>query len=150
MPRLVRALSADLRDAPVFYLTSFPILLAGPITELLGRDGSPSGTLLTTGRSFVPRWVVGGSPARKLAGIEQVADRMPDVRWVLLGDDGGHDPQVLVEFARRRRDRVAVIAMRQVYDADQPVLELPFPAGDSVAPALVGAPNGEELLPLVR
>ena len=24
MPRLVRALSADLGDAPVFYLTSFP------------------------------------------------------------------------------------------------------------------------------
>ena len=28
MPRLVRALSADLDSAPVFYLTAFPIVLA--------------------------------------------------------------------------------------------------------------------------
>ena len=35
MPRLVRALSADLDDAPVFYLTAFPIVLARPITTLL-------------------------------------------------------------------------------------------------------------------
>ena len=32
MPRLVRALSADLDSAPVFYLTAFPIVLAKPIT----------------------------------------------------------------------------------------------------------------------
>ena len=36
MPRLVRALSADLGDAPVFYLTAFPVVLARPITNLLG------------------------------------------------------------------------------------------------------------------
>ena len=70
MPRLVRALSADLDGAPVFYLTAFPIVLAEPITALLERDGYPSGTLLTTGRSFAARWVFGGSRARKLAGIE--------------------------------------------------------------------------------
>ena len=89
MPRLVRALSADLGGARVVYLTAFPKVLARPMTRLLGRDGYPSGTLVTTGRSFVPGWVVGGSGARKLAGIEQLADRMPAVRWVLLGDDGG-------------------------------------------------------------
>ena len=78
MPRLVRALSADLDGAPVFYLTAFPIVLAKPITTLLGRDGYPSGTLLTTGRSFTARWVFGGSRTRKLAGIEHLADRMPN------------------------------------------------------------------------
>ena len=78
MPRLVRAVSADLGGAPVFYLTAFPKVLARPITRLLGRDGYPSGTLLTTGRSFAPRWIVGGSRARKLAGIEHLADRMPN------------------------------------------------------------------------
>jgi phosphatidate phosphatase APP1 len=88
MPRLVRALSADLGGAPVVYLTAFSKVLARPMTRLLGRDGYPSGTLVTTGHSFVPRWVVGGSGARKLAGIERFVDRTP-VRWVLLGDDGG-------------------------------------------------------------
>ena len=150
MPRLVRALSADLDNAPVFYVTVFPIVLARPITNLLKRDGYPSGTLLTTGRSFTARWVVGGSRSRKLAGIERLADRMPNVRWVLLGDDGGHDPQVFVDFANRRRDRVAVIALRQVVDVDSPKINLPSGSRGTVGAAVVGAPNGEELLPLVR
>jgi phosphatidylserine/phosphatidylglycerophosphate/cardiolipin synthase-like enzyme len=75
---------------------------------------------------------------------------MPNVRWVLLGDDGGHDPDVFVEFARSRRDRVAVIAFRQVVDVDRPRFSLPYRPDGAVGAALVGAPNGEELLPLVR
>ena len=150
MPRLVRALSADLDSAPVFYLTAFPIVLAKPITALLKRDGYPSGTLVTTGRSFAARWVFGGSRTRKLAGMQRLADRMPNVRWVLLGDDGGHDPQVFVDFAYRHRDRVAVIALRQVIDVDSPRINLPSRPEGSVGAAVVGAPNGEELLPLVR
>src|SRR4051794_18256368 len=150
MPRVVRALSADLDSAPVFYLTAFPIVLARPITNLLIRDGYPSGTLLTTGRSFALRWVVGGSRTRKLAGIERLADRMPNVRWVLIGDDGGYDPQVFVDFARRRRDRVAVIALRQVIDVDSPMINLPPGARGTPGAAVVGAPNGEELLRWVR
>lgn len=150
MPRLIRALSADLSGAPVFYLTGFPSVLARPITALLRRDGYPSGTLLTTGHGFAPRWGVGGSSARKLAGIEHLADRMPNVRWALLGDDGGRDPQVFVDFACRHRDRVAVIALRQVFDVDRPKIDLSSRAHDIVGAALVGAPNGEELLPMVR
>jgi phosphatidylserine/phosphatidylglycerophosphate/cardiolipin synthase-like enzyme len=149
MPRVVRALSADLNSAHVFYLTAFPIVLATPITALLKRDGYPSGTLVTTGRSFTARWLFGGSGTRKLAGMERLAERMPDVRWVLLGDDGGHDPRVFVEFAHRHRDRVAVIALRQVVDVDNPRISLAS-RPESVDVAVVGAPNGEELLPLVR
>jgi phosphatidate phosphatase APP1 len=140
MPRLVRALSADLGDAPVFYLTSLSRVLAGPITNLLDRDRYPPGTLLTTGRSFVPRWLFEGSRARKLAAIDDLADRVPNVRWVLLGDDGGVDPRIFLDFAHRRPDRVAVTGLRQVFDTDQLKLD----------EAVVGAPNGEELLPLVR
>ena len=149
MPRLVRALSADLDNAPVFYVTAFPIVLARPITNMLILDGYPSGTLLTTGGAS--RCDGGrGSRSRKLAGIEHLADRMPNVRWVLIGDDGAYDPQVFVDFAHRRRDRVAVIALRQVIDVDSPRINLPHGARDTVGAALVGAPNGEELLPLVR
>ena len=150
MPRLVRALSADLDSAPVFYLTAFPIVLAKPITALLKRDGYPPGTLVTTGKSFRARWLFGGSKTRKLAGIERLAERTPDVRWVLLGDDGGYDPQVFTDFAHRHPDRVAVIALRQVVDADLPRIDLPSRPVGTVGASVVGAPNGEELLPLVR
>jgi len=82
--------------------------------------------------------------------IGRLADRMPNVQWVLIGDDGAYDPQVFVDFARRHRDRVAVIALRQVINVDSPRINLPPGARGTVGAALVGAPNGEELLPLVR
>jgi len=150
MPRLVRALSADLGNAPVYYVTNFSVLVARPITNLLTRDGYPPGALLPTGHSLLPRWLLGGSRTRKLAGLQQVAEQVPDVRWVLLGDDGGYDPEVFVDFAHHHPSRVAVIALRQVYDLDRPRIALPTRAADTVGAAVVGAPNGEELLPLVR
>jgi phosphatidylserine/phosphatidylglycerophosphate/cardiolipin synthase-like enzyme len=150
MPRLVRAISADLGDAPVFYLTDFPVVLGKPIMKLLRRDGYPPGTLVTTGRNFMLRWVVGGSKTRKLAGMEDLADRMPDTRWVLLGDDGGHDPQVFGEFTARRRDRVRVVGLRQVFDVERGNINMSSQGLGSVGAPVVGAPNGEELLPLVR
>src|SRR3954452_5724763 len=72
LPRLVRALSADLEDVQVFYLTAFSSVAARLITTLLRRDGYPSGTLLTTGRRFVPQWLLGGSRVRKLARLERL------------------------------------------------------------------------------
>jgi phosphatidylserine/phosphatidylglycerophosphate/cardiolipin synthase-like enzyme len=150
MPRFIRAMSADLGGAPVFYLTGLPIGLARPVTRLLIDDGYPSGTLLPTGRGFAPRWIVGGSRVRKTAAIERLAERAPELRWVLVGDDGGHDPRVFVDVARRHRGRVAVIALRQVLDVDRPKVNVPYQPDGSWAAAVVGAPNGEELLPLAR
>ena len=150
MPRLVRALSADLGNAPVFYVTDFSVLVARPIMNLLTRDGYPPGALLPTGHSLVPRWLLGGSRTRKLAGLQQLAEQAPDVRWVLVGDDGEHDPEVFLDFAHHHPGRVAVIALRQVYDVDRPRITPSARAADTVGAAVVGAPNAEELLPLVR
>jgi len=150
MPRLVRALAADLGDAPVYYVTNFATLVAGPIMRLLERDGYPPGTVLPTGHNLRPRWLVGGSSARKLAALQQLVGRTPDVRWVLVGDDGEHDPQVFTDLARDNPGRVAVIALRQVYDVDRPRVTPSARAEDGSDPVLVGAPNGEELLPLAR
>ena len=144
----VRALSADLGNAPVYYVTNFSVLVARPITNLLTRDGYPPGALLPTGHSLLPRWLLGGSRARKLAGLQQLAEQAPDVRWVLVGDDGEHDPEVFLDFAHHHPDHVAVIALRQVYDVDRPRITPSARAADTVGAAVVGAPNAEELLPL--
>ena len=57
---------------------------------------------------------------------------------------------MFVDFAYRRPDRVAVIGLRQVFDVDRPKIDLSAPVRGAVDAAVVGAPNGEELLPLVR
>jgi hypothetical protein len=73
--------------------------------------------LLTTGHRFAPRWVVGGQQGAQASAIELVADRMPNVQWVLLGDDGGHDPRCSSISTRppepRCGDRVATGVRRR-------------------------------------
>jgi hypothetical protein len=150
MPRLIRALSADLGGAPVFYLTSFSMRLARPVRKMLVDDGYPAGTLLPTGRGYWPRFMVGGSRKRKLTAIERLAERLPERRWVLVGDDGGHDAEVFVEAALRQRDRIAMIATRQVLDVDRPKINVPYRPDGALSAAMVAAPNAEELLPLAR
>jgi phosphatidate phosphatase APP1 len=73
-----------------------------------------------SGRVLVPWWLVGGGLERKRVTIDALADRMPERRWVLVGDDAGHDPRLFAEFARYRPERVMVIALRQVLDVDPP------------------------------
>ena len=148
MPRLVRALSADLDNAPVFYLTAFPVVLARPITALLDRDGYPSGTLLTTGRSFTARWVFGGSRDAQARGDRR--PRRPDAERALGAPRRrrGARPTGIPRFRAPppgpgRGDRVA--AGVDVDTEDQPAAR-----PTAVSAAVVGAPNGEELLPLVR
>jgi phosphatidate phosphatase APP1 len=42
----------------------------------------------------------------------------PEVRWVLVGDDGQHDPEIYAGLVRRRPDRVHAVVIRQLTGAE--------------------------------
>jgi phosphatidate phosphatase APP1 len=77
------------------------------ITELSLDGRYPSGTLLATRSGFAPRWILGATRVRKSVTIERPVERTPELRWVLIGDDGGHDPRTFLDVALHRRDRAA-------------------------------------------
>jgi len=120
MPRLVRVLAEKDPGIPVFYLTALPVRLARPLTQLLHRDGYPAGTALMAGGALVSEWLLGVGSSRKRAALDRLARRHPHLRWVLIGDDAGHDPQLFADFRRDHPDRVAAVAMRQVIDRRRP------------------------------
>lgn len=43
----------------------------------------------------------------------------PHMRWILIGDDGQHDPYVYEDLAREHPDRVAAIAIRELSPVEQ-------------------------------
>ena len=43
----------------------------------------------------------------------------PHVRWLLVGDDGQHDPEIYAEFAREHPQCVAGIAIRSLSEIEQ-------------------------------
>ncbi|HYZ37337.1 MAG TPA: phosphatase domain-containing protein [Pseudonocardiaceae bacterium] len=150
MPHAVRALGAEQPDAPMFYLTAVPISLAGPFMGLLERDGYPLGTVLMADRALAPWWLFGGGISHKRAVLDRLIEARPQVRWVLIGDDAGHDPDLYTDLARRAPDRVAAIGLRQALDPGSYGTGQPLHPERVNGVPVVRAPNGEELLPLLR
>jgi phosphatidylserine/phosphatidylglycerophosphate/cardiolipin synthase-like enzyme len=147
MPWLVQELLAGRPDAPVAYLTALPGALAGPVGRLLTRDGYPPGRLLT-GWARAPWWLVGGGRRSKRAALDRLLAASPNVRWVLVGDDGGPDPASFADLARRAPGRVAAIGLRQMLESCGPRT---LPRSECVhGVPVVCAPNGMELLSALR
>lgn len=114
MAALLTRLVEDLPHPPVVYLSNGPWNLAGPLTRFLERHGFPSGAVLLTDWGVGPRAWFRSGRAHKRGSLERLARDLPHVRWVLVGDDGEHDPEIYADFARSHPGHVAAIALRAV------------------------------------
>jgi phosphatidate phosphatase APP1 len=114
MAALLTRLTAAEPHAPVIYVSNGPWNLAGAITAFLERQGFPAGALLLTDWGIGPRTWFRSGRAHKRGSLERLASDLPGVRWVLVGDDGEHDPEIYRDFARSHPGHVAAIALRTV------------------------------------
>lgn len=113
MARLLREARGD-DGAPVIYLSNGPWNLAGPVSRFLERHDFPAGALLMTDWGITPkRWFRDGRE-HKSSSLTGLVTDLPDVRWVLIGDDGEHDPDLYTTLATDRPDRVDAIVLREV------------------------------------
>ena len=127
--------------APVFYLSTGAWNVAPTLTRFLSRHLYPAGPLLLT--NWGPthdRWFRSGRE-HKRATLARLADEFPDVRWLLVGDDGQHDKEIYAEFATTHPEQVGAVAIRHL-SPTQSVLagSMPGPAGDSSAAGPAGRP----------
>ena len=127
--------------APVFYLSTGAWNVAPTLTRFLSRHLYPAGPLLLT--KWGPtedRWFRSGRE-HKRATLARLADEFPDVRWLLVGDDGQHDEEIYAEFASTHADHVAAVAIRHL-SPTQSVLagSMPGPAADSSTAGPAGRP----------
>lgn len=144
MARLLRAV-ADEPGTPVVYLSNGPWNLAGPAARFLERHGFPPGALLMTDWGVRPdRWFRDGR-AHKASALATLVEDLPQVRWVLVGDDGEDDPHLYCSLAEQEPEHVAAVLLRQVPRSRRDdAVPLETSVGD--VPVLRGA-DGDELLP---
>lgn len=119
MPDLYRRLTATHPDAPVFYLSTGAWNTASALARFLERVGLPQGSLLLTDLGPTGTALFRSGRAHKAATLRALADELPHLRWILVGDDGQHDPQVYETFAAEHPGRVAAIAVRELSVAEQ-------------------------------
>jgi phosphatidate phosphatase APP1 len=114
MAVLYERLTRNNPGAPVVYLSTGAWNVAPTLTRFLSRNLYPAGPLLLT--DWGPthdRWFRSGTD-HKRETLERLADEFPDVRWLLVGDDGQHDEELYRAFVGSHPENVRAVAIRQL------------------------------------
>jgi len=101
--------------APVFYVSTGAWNLHAVLERFLERHGFPSGPMLMTDWGPGGKWLFReDSIVFKSRTIIERMDEHPQLRWVLVGDSGQHDPEAYAAVARARPGRLHAIYIREV------------------------------------
>lgn len=120
-------------DMPVVYLSTGAWNAAPAIGRFLRRFGYPPGPMLLTDWGPTNTGWFRSGRQHKLGQLRRLMDEFPQIRWVLVGDDGQHDPQIYASAAAHRPAHVRAILIRQLTFAEHVLAHgLPAPAPESV------------------
>ena len=114
MAVLFEKLVRDNPGSPVVYLSTGAWNVAPTLTRFLSRHLYPAGPLLLT--DWGPthdRWFRSGR-VHKRESLSRLSGEFPQLRWILIGDDGQHDEDLYRSFASTHPSGVAAIAIRQL------------------------------------
>ena len=146
MATMYRELLAERPDAPVIYLSTGAWNTAPLLTRFLQRSGFPPGPMLMTDWGPTNTGWFRSGQEHKHAQLHRLARELPHVKWLLVGDDGQHDPKIYTEFTARRPDRVRGIAIRELSPSEQVLSHVIPVANDNLVPA----PTEDLEVPVVR
>ncbi|MBA3529436.1 MAG: DUF2183 domain-containing protein, partial [Propionibacteriaceae bacterium] len=114
MPVLYERLAQSHPEAPVIYLSTGAWNVAPSLTRFLSRNLYPAGALLLT--DWGPTedsWFRSGTD-HKRKSLERLVKEFPEIKWLLVGDDGQHDESIYGAFVEGHPDRVLAVCIRQL------------------------------------
>ena len=101
-------------DAPFFYLSTSPWNVESSIRHFIADHGYPEGPLLLRDLDPRPKTFIPTGVQHKLEFAEQLMLDFPEMKFILLGDDGQKDPTTYATIAGRYPSRVIAIGIRQL------------------------------------
>lgn len=119
MAELYRRLLDENPGSPIIYVSTGAWNTHPFLTRFLARNGYPAGPLLLTDWGPTNTGWFRSGPEHKRRALRELARDLPHIRWLLVGDDGQHDPSLYREFAELQPDKVRAIAIRQLTMAEQ-------------------------------
>jgi len=112
-----QALKAGTTDHhnPIFYVSSSPWNLYDFITEFFKVHDIPAGPIFLQDIGIGPSQLFTYEHAdHKGRYIQQLLTDFPDLKFILIGDSGQHDPQIYAKVVVDYPDRIAAIYIRDV------------------------------------
>ena len=105
--------------SPVFYLSTGAWNTAPTLSQFILEHGLPDGPLLLTDWGPTPTGLFRSGKEHKMTQLRNLLIMFPHIKWILVGDDGQHDPEIYAEFARECPHQVAGIAIRSLSEFEQ-------------------------------
>lgn len=114
MAVMMERLMVSFPGSPVIYISTGAWNVAQTLTRFLTRNLYPQGPLLLTDWGPTEdRWFRSGRE-HKVQQLERLAQDFPEMSWVLIGDDGQHDPSIYADFVRRHPEHVTAVIIREL------------------------------------
>lgn len=114
MGEFYKALLDDEPEAPVFYLSTGAWNTYETLVSFLEKHGLPRGPLLLTDWGPTPTGLFRSGQEHKKVQLRNLFIDFPEIDWILVGDDGQHDPLIYGEAIFEHPDRVKQVAIRQL------------------------------------
>lgn len=119
MATMYRELMAEHPGAPIIYVSTGAWNTAPTLTRFLRRNGFPLGPMLLTDWGPTQTGWFRSGQDHKRAALHRLARDLPHIRWLLVGDDGQHDPKIYGDFAEQRPDVLRAVAIRELTPTEQ-------------------------------
>ena len=119
MSELYRRILSEHPDAPVFYLSTGAWNAVPTLRAFMTKHGYPPGPMLMTDWGPTTTSLFRSGVEHKRVSLRDLVITFPEIRWILVGDDGQHDPMVYDEIAREHPGHISAIAIRQLSPREQ-------------------------------
>ncbi|GAB3821522.1 DUF2183 domain-containing protein [Tessaracoccus terricola] len=157
MARMYQQLLEQHPGAPIIFVSTGAWNTYPMVRRFIARHGIPDGAMLLTDWGPTNTGWFRKGPDHKRTCLRELARDLPNIRWLLVGDDGQHDPALYAEFASLQPEHVRARAIRQLTPGEHALAHgsLTEPPGDEqnwspdTAPE-VRAPDGDGLADKLR
>ncbi|MFH5821096.1 App1 family protein [Georgenia sp. AZ-5] len=119
MAELYRGVLEEQPAAPVFYLSTGAWNVVPTLKDFMRQHGYPDGPMLMTDWGPTNTGLFRSGIEHKRTQLRNLMITFPNIRWLLVGDDGQHDPMIYDDVAREHPRHVAAIAIRELSPAEQ-------------------------------
>jgi phosphatidate phosphatase APP1 len=119
MASFFRALLTQHPDALVVYVSTGAWNAAPAMGRFLTRHGYPAGPLLMTDWGPADDRLFRSGAEHKRTTLRRLLNELPHLHWVLVGDDGQHDPAIYDDLVAEHPQAVRLVAIRELTPTEQ-------------------------------
>lgn len=119
MARFYREIAQQHPDIPFIYLSTGAWNTYDTLVNFMAEKGFPRGPLLLTDWGPTPTGLFRNGQEHKRVQLRNLFIAFPKLRWLLIGDDGQHDPLTYADAAAEHPNHVAAVAIRNLSPQEQ-------------------------------